>query len=105
MSRIFSLIGDSNIRRHMNSQNCQLPQMAEAEVKTCGRIEVLAEVLRSVRSQTTVVVLSCLTNFLTSSEGTSASAGLRVEPVLVDFREILLDFCSEQPERYVLSYA
>ena len=102
MTGILTIVGDSNVRRHMNSKNCRDPQMSSAQVKTCGNISALAEVLRSVRAETTVCVLACVTNFLTGSEGSSSSAGLRVQPQLQDFREIVLDFCSEQPERFVL---
>ena len=75
--------------------------MSGAQISTCGRVEALAEVLRNTRSESTVVVVACLTNFLTSSEETSSSVGLRVGPVLRSFREIVLDFCQEQPERLV----
>ena len=101
MAPIFTLIGDSNLRRHMSRQNCQgRTPMSSAEVKICGRIESFAETLRSMRSTSTVCVIACLTNFLTSTEGASTSAAIRVQPTLIEFRDIILDFCSEQPERY-----
>ena len=87
----------------MNPQNCRdRPPMAEAQVKICGRIEAMAETLRSVKSDTTVCLVACLTNFLTSSEGASTSAGVRIQPSLLEFRDILLDFCQEMPERLVV---
>ena len=105
MTAIFSLIGDSNVRRHLNPQNSHdRPQMVGAEVKTCGRIEVLSEVLRSVRSQSSVVLLSCVTNFLTSIDGVSTNAGIHVQPTLIELREVMLDFCSEQPDRWVFFF-
>ena len=101
MVKTFAIVGDSNVRPHMSSLNCRAnPFMANAQVKTCGRLEVLRETLRSIRSDVTVIILACLTNFVTSSEpASSSSPTLRVEPVIKDFREIVLDFCSEFPER------
>ena len=101
MVRVFTIVGDSNVRRHMTALNCRAsPSMSGAQVKTCGKLEALSETLRSVRSDTTVCILSCLTNFLTSSEGSSATVSLRVDPVLQEFRNIVLDYCQEMPERF-----
>ena len=101
MRQVYALVGDSNVRRHMSPQNCRdRPPMAEAQVKICGKIEALSEVLRAVRSDVTVCIIACVTNFLTSTEGASSSAGVRVQPTLLEFKDIILDFCQEMPERY-----
>ena len=82
-SRIFSVIGDSNIKRHMNPTNCRdRPLMCGAQVLPCGKAALLSEALRSVRKESNVVLLSCFTNFLTSSEAAGASLSFRIEPVL-----------------------
>ena len=74
--------------------------MADAQVSICGRMEAFAEVLRQMRAETTVCLIACLTNFITSSnESASSSPSLRVDPILREFREVLMDFCQEQPER------
>ena len=89
----------------MSVMNCRdRPLMCDAELKSCGSLAVLAEVLRSVRSESTGCIIACLTNFLVSPDsdaggGSSSSAGLRIEPVLQDIRGVVLDFCQEQPER------
>ena len=49
-----------------------------------------------------VVLIACLTNFLTMSEGESSSANHRVEPVMSEVREILASYCQEFPERFWL---
>ena len=101
MAPIISIVGDSNVRRHMNQQNCRShPRMSTAQVKTCGKLETFAESLRSVRSDVTIVIVACLTNFLTSIDGASSSVSLRVDPVLQEFKEIMLDFAQEMPERF-----
>ena len=103
MAPIISIVGDSNVRRHMNPQNCRShPRMSTAQVKTCGKLETFTESLRSVRSDVTIVIVACLTNFLTSIEGASSSVGLRIDPVLQEFKEILLDFSQEMPERLII---
>ena len=98
MSLIFTVIGDSNIKRHLNPMNCRdRPLMTGAQSLSCGRLEVLAESLKQVRKESNVVVFSCVTNFLTRSEG-SSTVTLRVEPVLIDFLAKVEAFCSERPE-------
>ena len=82
---VFSLIGDSNVKTHMNPMNCRdRPLMSGAQVLTCGRLEVLVESFKQIRKESTVCILSCVTNFLTRSEG-SPTVILRIEPVLIDF--------------------
>ena len=100
----YAFFGDSNVRRHMNQQNCRGPHMSSAQVKTCGNLDALAMVLRSIRAEATICVLACLTNFVTSAEGESSSAGLRAQPIFSEFREIVLDYCSEFPERFYFTF-
>ena len=105
MSRVFTVIGDSNIRRHMSLSNCRdRPSMTGAQVLFCGHLDTLAEQLRGVRYESTVCLLSCITNFMTSLPSTesSSSVGLRVEPVLVDVREAVFSACEERPEMYFM---
>ena len=84
--RVFSLIGDSNVQRNMNSTNCRdRPLMSEAQVIPCGRLSLLAESLRQVRENSNVVVLACVSNFITSSDGTISSVTNHVEPILREF--------------------
>ena len=83
----------------MSPQNCRDRIMSTAQVKTCGRIEAVSETIRSIPYNVSVIIMACLTNYITSSEPVSTIVSLRVEPVLQEFREILLDFCSEFPER------
>ena len=56
--------------------------MSGCQLLPCGRVALLAEALRSVREDTNVVLLSCFTNFLTSSEEAGSSVNFRVDPVL-----------------------
>ena len=103
MAHLFSLIGDSNVQRSMNSTNCRdRPMMSDAQVIPCGRLEVLAEALRQVRQSSNVVILSCVTNFLTSSTDAMSSVSLRAEPILKDFQNIIETSAAESEARIFL---
>ena len=76
---VFTLIGDSNVKRHMSPLSCREPHMAKAEVNICGRIEAVREVMRSTRAETTIVLVACLTNFVTSADDSSSSSVARLK--------------------------
>ena len=103
-ARVYSLIGDSNIRRHITKTTCRAsPAVKAAQIIPCGALGIFAESVKSVRADSNVVIVSCLTNFLTSAEGTSA-VSQRVEPVLQDIRDVLFQVCGSDPARsYVVS--
>ena len=86
---MFSVVGDSNIKRHMNPTNCRdRPMMSGAQVIPCGKAALLSEALRSVRSESNVVLMSCFSNFLTSSEAAGASLSFRIDPVLQEVFQV-----------------
>ena len=90
MSRIFSIVGDWNIQRHMNPTNCRdRPLMSGSEVIPCGKLSILAEALKSVREESTICVVSCVSNFLTGSKSAGSTVSPRIEPVLSDFCKAL----------------
>ena len=87
---VFTLLGDSNIQRSMNSTNCRdRPLMSGAQVIPCGRLELLAEALKQARASSNVIVLSCITNFLTGSTDATSSISIRVEPILKEVQTIV----------------
>ena len=91
ISHVFSLIGDSNVRRHMTRLNRRAsPQMEEAQVVLCTSMSTLSDSMVSVRDSSNVVIFSCLSNFLADADGSDAtSVAVRVEPVLEDFQASL----------------
>lgn len=100
-SHVFSLLGDSNVKRHMNPMSCRdRPQMSSCQVLPCGRLSAFAETLKSLRSESTVVIVACLTNFLTSSEEAGSTVSFRVGPVLQDalamINEVALSHTTQQ---------
>jgi len=93
--RVFSLVGDSNVRRNMNESNClDRPLMSGAETITCTKLALFPQSLFAIRSSSTVCIISCVTNFLADSpEENGSMPGQRVEPVLTEFFRLLLDSC------------
>ena len=63
--------------------------MSDAQVIPCGRLELLAEALKQARASSNVIVLSCITNFLTGSTDATSSISIRVEPILKEVQTIV----------------
>ena len=103
ISRVFTVIGDSNVRQNMTPFNVRdRPGLSDAQLLSCTRLDLLPDVLRSVRANSNVVIVSCLTNYLTSSDQ-SDSVLTRVSPYLVEFRQHLDAFCSARPTTQVMA--
>ena len=101
--RKFSILADSNVKRHMNPTNCRdRPLMSGCQLIPCGKLAALAESLRSVRAETNVCIVSCLSNFLTDSDDAGSSATFRVEPVFLAVIEKLNSAAAEFPDRKFL---
>ena len=97
-SRCVTLIGDSNVKRHMNTNNCRNSAvMNGAQVVQCGRAALFGASLQSLRPESDTCIVSCITNFMTSAKGSSAVA-LRVEPIIIDFLSKLTACAESRPE-------
>ena len=103
-ARVHSLIGDSNIRNHINKTTCRTnPVIKATQYISCGRLEIFAEALHQVRAETNVCLISCLSNFICSASGPT-SVAQRVEPVLQDVLDGLCEICEANPAcQYLLS--
>ena len=98
-SHVFSLIGDSNVKRHMNPMNCRdRPMMSSCQVLPCGRLSALAETLKSIRQETSVAIIACLTNFLTASEEAGSSVCFRIDPVLREALSVINEAAVSLPD-------
>ena len=94
----FSLVGDSNVKNNMISTNCRdRPLMSNAQVIPCGKLQILAESLLAVKEDSNVCVISCITNFLTSSDPAS-QVSHRVEPVLKECFDVVASACLKSPD-------
>ena len=104
MAQIFSLVGDSNIKSHINKNSIRAnPALKAAQVLTCGNSAIFAATLAKVRAESTSCIVACVTNFISSVSG-PPTLSLRVDPALQDIRSILHEACSAFPARtYLLS--
>ena len=69
-ARCVTIIGDSNSKRHMSENNIRgRPLMSGAQVVQCGRMPLFSEALKSLRVESDVCIISCMTNFLTNADG------------------------------------
>ena len=85
----YVIVGDSNVRRNVNKTNKRsCPQLASTTVLTCNDSCIFDEALGQVQDDVDVLLLSCITNFITSAPEDSM-VGKRVEPVLDGFIEAL----------------
>ena len=93
----FTIIGDSNVRRNMTSSvTSDRPVMANAQIVPSGRLSSFAASLDSTRLESNACVVSCISNFLsTSAPGPSAG---RIERVITDFFTKIRSFCASRPE-------
>lgn len=103
-ARVFSLIGDSNIRRHVSKMSRRAsPAMKTCQILPCSDFSVFRATTQKVRMESNVCIVSCLTNFLASSS-TPGTVSQRVDGVLQDVRDVLLEACSDFPDRkYMVS--
>lgn len=104
VSKLFSIIGDSNVRNNMNDFNIRdRLGLSDAQVLSATRLDVLPDALRSIRAASTIVIVSCLTNYITSAMADgAATVSTRVAPILMDFRRHLEAFCVARPNTLVM---
>jgi hypothetical protein len=77
--------------------------MKSAEFLQCMDYSVFTTTLSSIRPESNVAVISCLSNFVSDCEGTS-SISKRVEPRIQSIFEALSEACSQNPSRaYMVS--
>ena len=101
-TRGFSILGDSNIKRHLTPMNCRdRPLMSGAQNIPCGRLALLSAALNSVRESSNVCIMSCITNFIASSTG-STTASIRAEAVILQFLERVAEFSQTRPDLSLL---
>ena len=104
LSRCYSVLGDSNVQRNVNPTAFRTnPLLKSAQIIPCGHLEIFAESLNKVRDSSTVCVVACLTNFLTSIDGSiSASVSGKIAPLLSLIVESLKSVCQDNPNRFHL---
>ena len=100
--RVFALLGDSNIQRHINKTSLRAsPGLKSAQVLPCGHVGIFQETLGKVRPDVSVCIVSCLTNFLTGADG-PPPVSHRIDAVLQTILASVVEFCTNQPDRLCL---
>ena len=84
----------------MNKTSCRASvDIRNAQVLSCGHIEIFKESLEKARPESGVVIIACLTSFLADADAPdSSTTQQRIDPVLQDVREVLDQFCPSRPE-------
>ena len=102
--RAFALIGDSNIHRHVNKTSSRAhPSLQTAQIIPCGHLGIFSESLQKLKPEVNVCVVACLTNFLSDADGPQTISH-RIDPVLQQIRDTLLECCTANPARtYLIS--
>ena len=94
----FTLVGDSNVRRNMTSSvTADRPLMSDAQVLPSGRMSSFAVTLEATRPESNACVVSCISNFLSTS-APSTTPNARVEKVTTDFFAKIRAFALTRPD-------
>ena len=104
VSRLFTVIGDLNVRRNMTGLNIASREtMKSAQVIDCVSMSTLDDALNGVRPESTVLVIAAITEFLLSGGdcGTIASS---IDPILAELSTKINGFCAFKPTLQVPSY-
>ena len=101
MSRLFSVVGDSNVRRNWTGLNTASREtMKTAQVIDCEALGNFEAALNEVRAESNTCIIACMTVFILSSGdcGTITSA---VDPVLDSVSRRLRQFCQARQDLQV----
>ena len=101
-AQLYTVIGDSNVRRNMTTMNAASREsMSTAKIIDCIAIATLAQALRDVSADTTVLLIQCLTSFLVSCEDTGSIFGT-IDPILGEFNTLVRGFANSRQALHVL---
>ena len=101
MSRLVSVVGDSNVRRNFTSLNiASRESMKNTEVLDCSTLNSLDAALGDVRSESSQCIVACITEFLMLA-GECGTILSSIDPVLASFAQKLSKFCSSRPKLQV----
>ena len=104
MSPLFSIIGDSNIRRNMTGLNiASRSSMKSAQIIDCVSLATIEKSFQEVRAEAEVLILAAITGFLLE-EGFNGTIFSTIDPVLATFATKLLGFCAARPNLQVRRY-
>ena len=97
VSRLFTIIGDSNVRRNMTGLDIASREaMKKAQIIDYNGVTPFASALNDVKKDTNVCIIAAVTDLLVANGdcGTIASS---IDPVLTDICAQLSSFCVAHP--------
>ena len=101
-AQLYTVVGDANIRRNMTNMNAASREaMTTARVIDCLALATLAQALRDVSADTTVLLVQCITSILVSSPDAGSVFGT-IDPVLGEFNTLVRGYASSHQAVQVL---
>ena len=101
MSRLFSVVGDSNVRRNMTGLNTASREaMKSAQVIDCESLAAFEAALTEVRAESNVCIIAALTGFILAS-GDCGTINSAIDPVLDSVSKKLAQFCNARRDLQV----
>ena len=102
LSRIFTIIGDQNIRRNMTGLNMASREvMQRAQVLDCVSMSTFDSALQSVRPESNVLIIATITEFI-MCQGDCGTIYSSIDPVLATFVAAVKGYCAFRPDIQVL---
>ena len=99
--RFFSIIGDANVRRNMTGLNLASREvMKGSQIIDCDTMASLDAALGEVRSESTVLILASITEFLIVG-GFCGTIFSSIDPTLASFANKINGFCDTRPNLQV----
>ena len=97
VSRLFTIIGDSNVRRNMTGLNIASREaMKKAQIIDYNGVTPFASALNDVKKDTNVCIIAAVTDLLVAN-GDCGTIAASIDPVLTDICAQLSSFCVAHP--------
>ena len=101
ISRIFSIIGDGNVRRNMTALNiASRESMKNAQIIDFVGNTSIDVALQEVRPESNVCIVAAITDLLLSG-GDCGTIFALIDPALTDLHARLVTFCTSRPSLQV----
>ena len=97
ISRVFSIVGDSNVRRNMTGLNvASRESMKNAEIIDYAPPASFDAALGSVRAESNICIIAAITELLISG-GDQGTVSASIDPILTTLRTKIYAFCASRP--------
>ena len=97
VGQLYTIIGDANVRRNMTGMNiASRESMKTSQIIDCTSLATLDDALSEVKSETEVLIVAAITEFLLAS-GDCGTIFSSVDPILSALATKLSNFCGHRP--------